>query len=203
MENNARQNVFLVEDEPKVRKSVGRILEQVGFKVSCFSRTSDCLEQLHSRMCDLLIIDMKTTGVNGVVSLNKARLIIPSLPVLVIIRSGDLQMAVTALKTGASDIIEKPLNRKSLMSAVESTLKVDNRTHPLENMLLTKTEMGILRLILDGKSNKEISHLLHRSVRTIEVHRSHIMRKLHVDNVVHLVEKSIAMRLIELPTNRY
>ena len=203
MANNAKKHIFFVEDEPKVRKPVGRILEQVGFKVSYFSRTSDCLEQLRSRLCDLLIIDVKTTGVNGIEPLQKAKLIIPSLPVLVIIRSGDLPMAVTALKTGASDIIEKPLNRKSLLSTVELTLKRESRTHSLENALLTKTEMGILRLILDGKSNKEIAHLLHRSVRTIEVHRSHIMRKLGVNNVVHLVEKSIAMRLIELPISRY
>jgi two-component system response regulator NreC len=95
------------------------------------------------------------------------------------------------------------LNKESFLSVVELTLKGNARPQPLVNGVLTNTEMGILCLILDGKSNKEIAYLLHRSVRTIEVHRSHIMRKLGVDNVVHLVEKSIAMGLIELPMSRY
>jgi len=203
MANNARQHVFFVDSEPKVQKLVGRTLEQVGFKVSCFSRASGCLEQLHSQLCNLLIINVKMTGVDGIELLKKVKLIKPLLPVLVIIRSGDVPMARMAFKAGVSDIIEKPLNRKSLLSTVESTVKWNDRTHSLENMLLTKTEMGILRLILDGKNNKEIANMLHRSMRTIEVHRSHIMRKLRVHNVVHLVERSIAKGLIELPISRY
>lgn len=203
MVKNAKQHVFLVDNDPDVRKVVGRTLEQAGFKTSCFSRASDCLQQLRSRPCDLLITDVKLPEMDGIELLAKVKCLVPSLPVLVVTGYGDVPMAVAAFKAGASDFIEKPLNRKSFLSAVELTLKGENRTHPLENTLLTKTEMGILRLILDGKSNKEIAHLLHRSVRTIEVHRSHIMRKLGVDNVVHLVEKSIAIKLIELPISRY
>jgi two-component system response regulator NreC len=65
--------------------------------------------------------------------------------------------------------------------------------------LFTKTEMKILSLILEGLSNKEIAHLLHRSVRTVEVHRSHIMRKFEVDNLIDLVKQAATMGLIELP----
>ena len=67
---------------------------------------------------------------------------------------------------------------------------------------LTTTETEVLRLILDGKSNKEAAHLLHRSVRTIEDHRSHIMHKLGVDNVVDLVKRAAAMGLVDLPTDQ-
>jgi two-component system response regulator TtrR len=60
-------------------------------------------------------------------------------------------------------------------------------------MALTEREITVLRFILQGKSNKEIAHVLHRSVRTVEVHRSHIMRKLDADNVVDLVKRATAM----------
>jgi len=69
--------------------------------------------------------------------------------------------------------------------------------------LLTRTETRVLRLILDGKSNKEIANLLHRSVRTIEVHRSHIMRKLAVDNLIDLVKRAAAMGLVNLAESSY
>ena len=68
---------------------------------------------------------------------------------------------------------------------------------------LTRTEKKILHLILNGKSNKEIASLLHRSVRTIEVHRSHIMRKFDADNLIDLFKRAAAMGLVELPGSSY
>ena len=66
---------------------------------------------------------------------------------------------------------------------------------PLGGEQLTEMEASILHLILDGKTNSEIAHSLHRSVRTIEAHRRAIMRKLNVDNLVDLVKKSVLMGL--------
>ena len=179
-------------------------LQQAGYNVSFFCHISDCLEKLRStHPCDLLMVDVKLPLKNGTELLTKVKCIVPSLPVLVIVGHGDVTTAVTALKAGASDVIEKPLNSENLLSAVELTLNGKTRPHPFVNSLLTKTEMRILHLVMDGKSNKEIADLLNRSVRTVEVHRSHIMRKLGVHNVVHLVEKSIEMKLFELPISRY
>ena len=82
--------------------------------------------------------------------------------------------------------------------------QVDKRTNGADldaGNTLTKTEVEVLRLILDGKSNKETARLLHRSVRTVEDHRSHIMCKLGVDNLVDLVKRAAAKGLIKLPTN--
>jgi len=70
--------------------------------------------------------------------------------------------------------------------------------NPRVAKLLTRTEMKVLRFMLDGKSNKEIANELHRSVRTVEVHRSHVMRKLGVDNLVELVKRAAAMGLVNL-----
>ena len=194
---NIAKNIFFVDDEPKVRKMVGRTLEQAGFKVSCFARATECLKQLHSQTCDLLITDVKMPEMDGIELLTKVKHIIPSLPVLVITGYGDIKMAVKALKLGASDFIEKPLDRQSFLSAVDSVLKRNTQTHPLVGKVLTKTEMRVLRLMLDGKSTKEIAFLRHRSVRTIEEHRSRIMHKIGVDNLVDLVKQTAVVRLVE------
>lgn len=198
MTNIAKQHVFFVDDEPKVRKMVGRTLEQADLEVSCFASGGDCLEQLRCRTCDLLITDVKMPEMDGIELLTAVKRIIPSLPVLVITGYGDIRMAVNALKIGALDFIEKPLDRHSFLSAVESALKLSAQIHRLVGEVLTKTEMKILRLLLDGKGTKEIARLRHRSVRTIEDHRSHIMRKLGVDNLVDLVKQTAVVRIVEL-----
>jgi len=198
MTNITKQYVFFVDDEPKVRKMVGRTLEQAGLKVSCFARAAECLKQLHSQTCDLLITDVKMPEMDGIELLTKVKHIIPSLPVLVITGYGDIPMAVKALKVGASDFIEKPLDRQSFLSAVDSVLKRNTQTHPLVGKVLTKTEMRILRLMLDGKSTKEIAGLLHRSARTIEDHRTHIMHKLGANDLMHLVRLVAVVRMPDL-----
>jgi FixJ family two-component response regulator len=199
--NSTEKHIIFVDDEPEVRKVVARTLEQAGFKVSCCSRAADCLQKLRSRPCDLLITDVKMPGMDGIELLTKVKCIIPSLPVLVITGYGDIPMAVRALKAGASDFLEKPLKRESFLSAVQFTLKGKTKHHPPVNKVLTKTEMGILRLILDGKTNKEIARLRNRSVRTAEDQRRSIMNKLGVDNSVDLVKQVAVVRLPELLDN--
>lgn len=197
--NISEQHVFLVDDEPKVCKIIGRTLERVGLKVSCFARAEDCVKELRSGRCDLLITDMKMPGKNGMELLTEVKRAIPSLPVVVITGYGDVLMAVEALKRGASDFLEKPLERQSLLSAVESSLSKDPHRHHPVGKVLTRTERTVLDLILESKSTKEIALLLDRSCRTVEDHRNHIMRKLGVDNLIDLVKQVAIVRLVKLP----
>jgi len=196
MINNNKQHIFFVDDEPEICKIVCSTLEETGFKVSTFARGADCLIQLRHQICDLLITDVKMPGMNGLGLLTEVKRLIPSLPVLVISGYGDIPTAVKALKEGALDFIEKPLNRKTLLSAVESALSQNHRPKQAVKQILTKSEMKVLRLLLNGKRTKEIARLQHRSIRTIEDHRSHIMHKLGVDNLVDLVKQTTVVRLL-------
>lgn len=196
MTNGMGQHVFFVDDEPKVRKVVGRTLERIGLKVSCFARAAGCLEQLASQKCDLLITDVKMPKMDGIELLAEAKRIIPLLPVIVITGYGDITMAVRAMKAGASDFIEKPLGRRSLLLAVESVLRRDAWADPLLGKLLTPTERIILRYVLDGKSNKDIASVSHRAISTIEDHRHKIYKKIGVTNLGGLFKWAAKMRLI-------
>jgi len=202
MTDYTRQHIFFVDDEPTVRRVVSRTLEQLGPKVSCFARARYCLERLRSNRCDLLITDVKMPDMDGIELLTETKRIAPWLPVLVITGYGDVPMAVRALKAGALDFIEKPLNRKRFLSVVEAALQ---RSAPLDRLLgkaLTRVEMRILQLILDGKSNRDIAEMFHRSLRTIEVHRNRLMRKLGVSSVVALVRRAVALGLAEQSANK-
>ncbi len=72
--------------------------------------------------------------------------------------------------------------------------------HSLKSSHLTATEINVLKLIANGMSNKEIARLLHRSPRTIENHRAHLMKKLNVDNSIELIRQAVKMGLVDLPT---
>jgi FixJ family two-component response regulator len=193
----AERRIFFVDDEAGVRRVVAKTLGRLGSKVSCFARAADCLAQLRSKRCDLLITDVKMPGMSGIELLAEARRVAPWLPVLVITGYGDVPMAVRALKGGALDFIEKPLGRKKFLSAVEAALQRDALPEHLRGRALTRMETGTLRLVLEGKSNREIAGLLHRSIRTIESHRNRLMRKLGVDNVVALVRRAADLGLTE------
>ncbi|MHC4623697.1 MAG: response regulator transcription factor [Planctomycetota bacterium] len=196
-----KQCIFLVDDEPQVRKTVGKTLDHLGpeVEVKCFATAADCLEELRRERCDLLVTDVKMPDMDGIDLLAQAKRLIPALPVLVITGYGDVPMAVRAMKHGATDFVEKPLDRDYLLSTAQGLLKQTTIPDPLADKTLTKTEMTILRLILDGRTNKEIAAILHRSIRTVEDHRYNIMHKLSVDNLIDLVRRAATMGLFELP----
>ena len=193
------QHIFVVDDEPAVCRSVSQTLQRSGYTVSCFTDADHCLRQLQTQSCDLLITDVKMPGIDGIELVRRVKCIVPWLPILVITGYGDIPTAVRAVKAGAAEFIEKPLQKQSLLEAVQSVLKLQDPKNLLKGKSLSEKEIAVLRLILQGSSNKEIAQILHRSIRTIEDHRRHIMRKLDVDSVVDLVKRAADMGLTKAP----
>jgi len=198
MENIAKKHIFFLDDEPTIREAVRETLDDSNFKVSCFGSPAECLTRLHSQKCDLLITDLKMPQKNGIELLKDIKHLAPWIPVLMITGYGDIPTAVKAMQAGAVDFIEKPLDKKNLVRKIKSVLQKNASTNPDLGNSLTRAEKRILQLVVHGKSNKQISNLLHRSARTIEVHRAHIMHKLGVDNLVDLIRRVASMGLVDL-----
>jgi FixJ family two-component response regulator len=198
MVNYDKPFIFVVEAEPRIRTAARNFLEKLGCRVSCFSCAQDCLEQLRFAKCDLLIADAQLPDLDGIELINEVKRIAPWQGILAFVHKGDAPTAVQAIKAGALNFIEKPLQSQNFLSVVNAALKETNFPDPLLGKELTGAEAEVLHLILEGKSNKEVARLRHRSVRTIEDQRRRIMRKLGVDNVVDLVKRAVAMGLIEL-----
>lgn len=198
MESKTLDRIFFVDDEPAVRVVVRKTLERVGANVTCFGCADDCLACLESAQCDLLITDVKMPGKDGIELLRAVKTKVPWLPVLVVTGFGDVPMAVKALKLGAADFIEKPLDREAFLKTVQTLLAQNHPVMSKGDHTLTKTEMRILHLILEGKNNREIASTLHRSPRTVEVHRSHVMRKMGAGNIVELLRQAAMMGLFDM-----
>ena len=195
-----KRHVFFVDDEKEIRKVISQKLERKGIKITCFSNAYDCLKQLQVEIPDLLITDLKMPKMDGITLLSETKRLVPWLPVAVITGYGDIPLAVQAVKQGAYDFIEKPFERKKLLNIIESALSKSRYCPGYHGKALTEAEKNIFNLLLEGYTNKQIAKILHRSVRTIEVHRSHIMKKFDVNNVVELVRIASEMGLLKQDT---
>lgn len=195
-----RAQVVFVDDEPKVCSAVSRTLACEGLDVQCFQRAADCLAHLTRESCDLLVTDVKMPGKDGMQLLCDVKKHLPWLPVLVVTGYGDVPLAVRAMRAGAADFLEKPLDRDTFLRVVRCLLKRSPRLNALEKCALTRAEMRVLYMILDGKNNREVAAALHRSPRTIEVHRGHVMQKLGAGNIIELLHRAADLGL--LPSNK-
>lgn len=198
MAQTAEKHIYFLDDEPQVRDVVRETLEEAGMKVTCFACAAACLDRLCSAKCDLLITDLRMPERDGLELLADVKRLVPWVPVLMITGYGDVPTAVKAVKGGAADFIEKPLGKQAFLQKVRSILDESTPAGTIAAAHLTKAEMSVLRLIIEGKSNRDIADAIHRSVRTVEVHRSHIMRKLGVDSLVDLLKLGAAMGLVNL-----
>ncbi|MCU0914550.1 MAG: response regulator [Planctomycetes bacterium] len=197
MESLKATHVVFVDDEPKICDVVRKTLGRTGLDVVCFHGVDDCLAHVTTQRCDLLITDVKMPGRDGLDLLETVRQRLPWVPVLVVTGYGDVPLAVRALKAGAADFVEKPLDRDTFLEAVQRLIERNARPVAALTARLTKTERRILYMILEAHNNHDIAEALHRSPRTIEVHRRHIQEKLGVTNIVELLRRVAEMGLLE------
>ena len=189
---NAR--VVFVDDDLKLCKTVSRSLEHRGLRVRYFTNGCDCLKDLNSNHCDLLITDFRMPGMDGVTLLKQVKDSYPWLPVLVVTGYGDIPLAKEVFKSGAADLVEKPFTAEILMSAVELATARSRQYEGLAGSALTRAETKVLALMMKDMNNREIADLLHRSVRTVEVHSGSIYKKFGVSNRIELVRRVTEMR---------
>jgi two-component system response regulator FixJ len=189
MVSTNRQIICVVDNEVSIHKTVTRLLKGLDVHIISFGNAKECLKYLSGRQCHLLIVDLKMSEMDGMELLKQAKDMAPWLSVMMVTGFGDVPLAVQALKLGACDFIEKPLERNVFLASVKRLLEKSKNMDERIGQTLTKTEMHILPLILSGQSSKGIADQLFRSVRTIELHRQHIMRKMGVKNVVELVQR--------------
>lgn len=192
------RHIFFLDDDSQLHRVVRRILEEVGFRISCFDDPATCIARLRSQKCSLLITDLKMPETDGIEVLKEVKRLAPWVPVLIVSGYGDIPSAVEAIRSGAVDFIEKPLDKEGFLRKIESMLSQAGLPDPSLGRPLTQAETTVLSLVIDGKSSKEIASLLHRSVRTIEGHRSNLMHKLHAENILDLIERAVSMKLIDI-----
>jgi FixJ family two-component response regulator len=178
--------VVLVDGNPHTRDAVTLILRGQGLKVVPYASAEECLARKHLTDCLLLILQLGSPGVEGLGLLAWSQSVAPWVPVVVLCRHGDVEGATIAMKAGAMDVLEEPVDRAYLLRVLgEAMMRSTLAPAPL-----TRPETWVLHLLAGGMTNREIAAILSRSRRTIEVHRSSIMRKLGASNSGELVKSA-------------
>ncbi|MBK9594296.1 MAG: response regulator transcription factor [Rhodocyclales bacterium] len=197
------QCVYIVDDDEAMRDSLQWLIESQGLAVRTFAAAEDFLAACGDAMAGCIVLDVRMPGMSGLELYEKMNLRRCTLPVIFITGHGDVPMAVSALKKGAVDFIEKPFNDKELLRVIGQCLERESATRQQRQREgeaarrlagLTEREREVMDLILAGKLNKQIADVLGISIKTVEVHRARIMDKMGVRSVAELVQAVLPHR---------
>jgi len=193
--------VFIVDDDDAVRDSLAALINAAGFAAAPFASAEAFLEAYEPQRSGCLLVDVRMPGMTGLELQNRLAHDKVSLPVIILTGHADVPMAVTAMKNGAVEFIEKPHREDELLDGVKRALGIARRQGAREASAkevadrmarLTRRERDVLDGVVAGRQNKVIAHDLGISARTVEIHRARVMAKMQVANLAHLLRTVLA-----------
>lgn len=194
--------ICIVDDDGDIRRSLRLLLEAADFTVRDYASASEFLDaDVFSAAC--VITDLCMPGIDGLTLQREVARRRGDLPVVIVSGHGEVDLAVKAMKAGAVDFLEKPLNVETLLSSIRRAIGIGEeiRARSAEARsarrllaLLTPREQHVLDELVAGQSNKTAAQKLGISPRTVEVYRAQIMNKLKAHSLSDLVRITLAAR---------
>jgi len=188
--------VFVVDDDSAVRGAIARLLKSVGLKAKTFGSAREFLDNYDGEAAGCLVLDVRMPGMSGLDLQEALAEQKVTLPIIISTGHADVPMAVRALKLGAVNFIEKPFSDQLLLDSIRQAIQRDTDTRANRARLgevserialLTPRERQVLEMVVAGKTNKSIAHELDLSKKTVEFHRSNVMKKMEVNTVAELI----------------
>jgi FixJ family two-component response regulator len=202
--DKTREIIYVVDDDEAVRDSLSWLLESNGYLVRCYASADRFLQAVVGPDRDVTacaILDVRMPGMSGLELQEQLLSLAIPMPISFITGHGDVSMAVTTMKKGAVDFIEKPFKENELQALVEKMLAVarvaykdasNQKTNQGLLNKLTGRERQVLERIVAGRLNKQIADDLTISIKTVEAHRANIMEKLNVSTVADLLRLALS-----------
>ena len=196
------QVVFVVDDDEGVRQGLSLLLESIGQPCELYGSAVEFLEAYDSDRGGCIVLDIRMPRMSGLELQRKLNEQESVLPIIFITGHGDIPMAVEAMRHGALDFVRKPFREQDLLDRINEALEFDagNRQRTIDRQTLmdkvaslTEREKQVFHLVADGEMNKVIGMDLGISERTVEVHRSQVMKKLGVRTLAQLVRIRIEL----------
>ena len=194
--------VYIVDDQQAVREALSEMLRVFGYRVESFPSADAFLAQVSGAPAGCIVADVRMPGMDGIELVRElARRRVP-LPVVLISGHADVPMAVAAIKAGAEDFIEKPIDDTHLLAAINRcfsrALDSLSRDQSLEDLRerferLTPREREVMDLVVEGFTSQGIALRLGISQRTVESYRVQIMEKMQAESVAVLVRRAIRL----------
>jgi len=191
------RSVAIVDDDEAVRDALSWLFSSKGLPTLSFASGEALLAAFDVERIGCLVLDVRMAPINGLALFEKLLASQPYCPPAIFLTGhADVPLAVSALKMGAVDFLEKPFDDVVLIERVEAALERDVSAraalasrHQLEAQLrqLTEREREVMALILDGKLNKQIAEALDISIKTVELHRARMMDKMQTKSLAELI----------------
>ncbi|MEE8577604.1 MAG: response regulator [candidate division Zixibacteria bacterium] len=200
MPDEEKVSLHVIDDEELVRKSLVAVLQNAQYDVQAFASGVEFLKALPGLNPDCVILDVRMPQMSGLDVLEILKQNHPETPVVMMSGFADVSMAVKAMQSGASDFVEKPFQAKDILDTLERVLQTSSSSNAktvtnaeADALLskLSKREVEVLLLLVQGKQNKVVARELGISPRTVEVHRARIMQRLGVTSFAELVRLSV------------
>jgi len=193
--------VYIVDDDEAVRDSLRWLLEANSYRVRAYASAEAFLAEYDDQQPGVLIVDVRMPGMSGLELQEQLIARKSTMPVVFITGHGDIPMAISTMKKGAVDFLEKPFDETALREIVGRMFEQANqrltqakavRQHEAMLARLTSREQQVLERIVAGRLNKQIADDLGISIKTVEAHRANIMEKLQVTTVADLMKVALA-----------
>ena len=188
--------VYAVDDDTDFLSSLKMLLEAAGFHVKTFPSAQQLIDTIDGEPRGCIVSDIRMPGMDGLELMLQLKERHQDMPTVFISGYADVELAVKAMRQGAIDFIEKPVDEMALIESVNRALEAsrsswervqaEGRVRSLISTLSNR-EKEVFALLAQGLQNAEVSHRLGISIRTVEVHRANIYRKLDVKNLAALV----------------
>lgn len=193
--------IFVVDDDDDVRESMRVLLESAGFKAEAFGSAGSFLDSGWENRTGALIADIRMPDMDGLTLQEELARRKAVLPVIIMTGHGDVPLAVRAMKAGAIDFLEKPVDDSLLVASIKRALAAAeasvHASHEVQEAAsriaaLTDRERQVMELMAAGRPNKIIAYELDISPRTVEIHRARVMEKMHAKSLAELVRMVVA-----------
>jgi RNA polymerase sigma factor (sigma-70 family) len=201
--------VLVIDDDPALRESVGRLLRSVGLDARLFASVPDFLKSDHPSGPTCLVLDIRLPGRSGLDLQRELAAADIQIPIIFITGHGDIPMSVQAMKGGAIEFLTKPFRDQDLIDAIQLGLARDRARRENEQALgvlrarfdsLSPREREIMIHVVQGRLSKQIAHSLGISEATVKVHRSNLMRKMSVRSLPELGQVADKLKLVSEKT---
>ena len=198
----SHESVFVVDDDTAVRQGLRFMLRAAGYSVEAFPSARSFLEDYDPRRGGCLLLDVQMPQMTGLELQQRLNVRGWRIPVIFITGHGTVPLAISAMKAGAFDFIEKPLREDTLLESIERALhwndrayeeRLERATLEVRAASLTPREREVFELVARGEPNKVIARRLGISFRTVELHRAHIIEKLQARSLSDLIRMGIIM----------